>query len=242
MTTETTPASAPGPEEIRPAIYELLGRLPRVRITPDTITQPTIDRWYQRERAYRAQIATLTAVLHRLAADERFTASDDGTLNMKDEAAARVAFAREQLTALGLAGIAAFKVLGTEDGELRLACPSAETIGCLYMPAAGDSNESGGSTATLADLMLAAAAHTGLAAGKVHAELAGATGDTPEGPDNDGNPAIHAGAAAGGGWVCAVPVHDRPDWICGHPVESEPCPEHRRPDWQPASPAAPGRR
>jgi hypothetical protein len=212
----------------------LLGRLPRVRITPDTITQPVIDDWYRREGAYRAQVATLTAVLHRLAADgEWFTANEDGTLNLKDEALARVAFARQQLAASGLAGLAEFKVLATENGELRLVCPAAWTIGCLHMPAVDDSGESGNFTATLAELMLAAWAHTGMAAGNVHAELAAATREACEGPDNDGNPVIHSGAVAPGGWVCAVPAPGKPDWICGNPVESEPCPEHRRPDWKP---------
>lgn len=231
MTTETVPAGAPGSGEERPVLYELLERLPRVRITPDTITQPTIDRWYQRESAYRAQIAMLAAVVHRLADGELFTASDDGILNMEDEALARVAFAREQLAATGLAGIVAFKVLATEDGELCLVCPSSETIGCIYMPVVGDSGGSSDFAATLAELMLAACAHTGLAAGKMHAELA--AGGSSEGPENDGNPVIYSSAAAPGGWVCAVPEAGGPDWICGHPVESEPCPGHRRPDWKP---------
>ena len=234
MTTETTPASGPGSEDIRPELHELLGRLPRVRITPDTITQPVIDGWYQRERAYRAQIAALTAALQRLAdGSDRFTPGDDGAPDPGDELAARVSFAREQLAALGLVGLAAFSVFPTEDGELRLVCPAAQTIGCLYMPTVGDSDASGNVTATLEELILAACAHTGLAAGQAHAALALATGQTDDGPDNDGNPVIYSAAAAPGGWVCAVPVPGNPDWICGYPVESEPCPGHRHPGWQP---------
>ena len=40
---------------------------------------------------------------------EWFTADYGGTLNLADEALARVGFAREQLAAMGLARIAAFK-------------------------------------------------------------------------------------------------------------------------------------
>jgi hypothetical protein len=193
-----------------------------------------IDGWYRREQGYRAQIAALTAALHRLAAaDEPFAASDDSAPGPGDETAARAAFASEQLAALGLAGLAAFSVFADEDGEIHLVCPAADTIGCLYMPAVSGSDAGGNGTATLGELILAACAHTGLAAGQAHAELARATGQTDEGPDNDGNPVIYSAAAAPGGWVCAVPVTGNPDWICGYPVESEPCPDHRRPGWQP---------
>lgn len=81
-----------------------------------------------------------------------------------------------------MAGTGAFKVFADEDSELRLVCPSAETIGCLYMPTVGSSGESGNFTATLAELILAACAHTGLAAGKVHAEMAIATGGNSRRP------------------------------------------------------------
>jgi len=60
----------------------------------------------------------------------------------------------------------------------------------------------------------------------MHARLAVSTGETEEGPPNNGNPVIHSGAVAPGGWVCAVPVPGNPDHICGMPVESEPCTEH----------------
>lgn len=44
------------PDGIRAAMPALLGALPRVPITPDTITQPIIDDWYRRERACREKI------------------------------------------------------------------------------------------------------------------------------------------------------------------------------------------
>lgn len=47
----------------------LLPRLPRVKITPETITQTTIDRWYGYETEYRQTIAELRAEL--AAANER---------------------------------------------------------------------------------------------------------------------------------------------------------------------------
>lgn len=39
-------------------------------------------------------------------------------------------------------------------------------------------------------------------------------------------PTTWSDAVPPGGQVCAVPMPDRPDRICGMPVESEPCPEH----------------
>lgn len=38
---------------------------------------------------------------------------------------------------------------------------------------------------------------------------------------------VWSSACAPGGYVCAVPDPDRPDGICGMPVESEPCAEHQ---------------
>jgi hypothetical protein len=40
-------------------IGQLLDRLPRTRITPDTITQSIIDHWYRREENYRADLRKL---------------------------------------------------------------------------------------------------------------------------------------------------------------------------------------
>ena len=37
---------------------------------------------------------------------------------------------------------------------------------------------------------------------------------------------VWSDACAPGGYVCATPDPDRPDGICGMPVESEPCPDH----------------
>lgn len=41
-------------------------------------------------------------------------------------------------------------------------------------------------------------------------------------------PTMWSSAVAPGGQVCAVPMPDKPDGICGMPVESVPCPEHAR--------------
>lgn len=41
-------------------------------------------------------------------------------------------------------------------------------------------------------------------------------------------PTVWSDAVAPGGMVCAVPMADRPDGICGMPVESEPCTVHAR--------------
>lgn len=50
---------------------------------------------------------------------------------------------------------------------------------------------------------------------------------------NNGNPVYWSRDAVPGGYVCAIPVAGRPRNICGYPVESEPCPEHRDPEWRP---------
>jgi len=44
-------------------------------------------------------------------------------------------------------------------------------------------------------------------------------------------PTVWSDAVAPGGEVCAVPMPERPDGICGMPVESEPCREHN-PTWE----------
>lgn len=40
-------------------------------------------------------------------------------------------------------------------------------------------------------------------------------------------PEVWSDACAPGGYVCAVPDPDRPDGICGMPVEDEPCAAHQ---------------
>lgn len=49
----------PDPE----VIGQLLSSLPRVRITPQAVSQSIIDDWYRREARYREQINNLTAHL-----------------------------------------------------------------------------------------------------------------------------------------------------------------------------------
>lgn len=39
-------------------------------------------------------------------------------------------------------------------------------------------------------------------------------------------PTVWSSAVPPGGYVCAVPVPDNPDGICGMPAESEDCTEH----------------
>lgn len=39
------------------AVHDLLAKLPRVKITPETISQNTIDHWYKREADYRTRLA-----------------------------------------------------------------------------------------------------------------------------------------------------------------------------------------
>jgi hypothetical protein len=60
--------------------------------------------------------------------------------------------------------LGAFRVFADEDGDLELACPQAEAIGCLFVArfAAG---------ATLAELSAAAGKHTGTVAEEAHASL-----------------------------------------------------------------------
>ena len=41
-----------------------------------------------------------------------------------------------------------------------------------------------------------------------------------------GAPTVWSDAIPPGGRVCAAPMPDLPDGICGMPVESEPCPDH----------------
>jgi hypothetical protein len=53
----------PDAESLRPALEGLLSSLPRVRITPQTITQPVINDWYRREARYREQVNSLCAHL-----------------------------------------------------------------------------------------------------------------------------------------------------------------------------------
>lgn len=63
--TETSPDEAVAAE-----LAVLLPRLPRVKITPQTISQTIIDRWYGHETEYRQTIAGLRAELaERHAAD-----------------------------------------------------------------------------------------------------------------------------------------------------------------------------
>jgi hypothetical protein len=119
-----------------------------------------------------------------------------------------------------LAELAAFWLVTDEDGDIILNAPCADTLGCLW------SASFVGERVTLGQLADAAATHTGAKAGRAHAFLAVATGETDEGPPNNGNPVIRSGAVAPGGWVCAVPVPGNPDHICGMPVESEPCADH----------------
>ena len=43
-----------------------------------------------------------------------------------------------------------------------------------------------------------------------------------------GGPEVWSDAVPPGGYVCAAPDPDRPDGICGMPVESEPCLDHAK--------------
>lgn len=138
---------------------------------------------------------------------------DCGELVAKHRARADAAEAK-------LVEVSAFWLCTDEDGGIILNAPCADTLGCLW------SSCPGGDRVTLGQLIAAAGTHTGMTAGELHASLAAATGMADEGPPNGGSPVIHSGAVAPGGWVCAVPVPDRPDQICGMPVESEPCTEH----------------
>jgi hypothetical protein len=60
--------------------------------------------------------------------------------------------------------LGAFRVYVDEDGDLSLACPEVEAIGCLF--AAGFV-----SGTTLAELSAAASKHTGAVAEEAHASL-----------------------------------------------------------------------
>jgi len=63
---------------------------------------------------------------------------------------------------------------------------------------------------------------------------AGGTGRHGEGDAlNAGLPAAWTGACPPGGMVCAVPGAEARGGVCGYPVESEPCPVHRDPEWRP---------
>jgi hypothetical protein len=110
---------------------------------------------------------------------------------------------------------AAFRVTAGDDGTLIVSAPCTDTIGCLWTTLLGRH-------ATLGELTTTAAAHTGQAAGDLHATLAGLV--TAPAGINDGRPALHSATA--GGWVCAIPHPGHPDDICGAPVGSHPCPLH----------------
>lgn len=121
----------------------------------------------------------------------------------------------------------AFWLMVTENGEIALSAPCADTLGCLWR-ATFD-----GDRVMLGELAAAAVAHTGIAAGRLHASLAAAGAYGPEAAEmNNGRPVAWSSAAIPGGWVCAIPVPGNRDDVCGNPVESEPCPEHRG-EWQP---------
>jgi hypothetical protein len=66
--------------------------------------------------------------------------------------------------------LGAFRVYTDEDGDLELACPQAEDIGCLF----GARFQAG---ATLAELSAAAGKHTGVVAEEAHASLMRMQGD-----------------------------------------------------------------
>lgn len=42
-----------------PGLHDMLANLPRVKVTPENISQPTIDRWYRAEAEYRAEVERL---------------------------------------------------------------------------------------------------------------------------------------------------------------------------------------
>ena len=64
----TAPVTTPDDNGMCETVHGLLRGLPRVPITPETIDQRTIDRWYEREAKYRKQIDSLTAERDRHAA------------------------------------------------------------------------------------------------------------------------------------------------------------------------------
>jgi hypothetical protein len=66
--------------------------------------------------------------------------------------------------------VGAFRVYADEDGDLSLACPEVESVGCLFAArfAAGS---------TLAELSAAASKHTGAVAVEAHASLLRMQGD-----------------------------------------------------------------
>lgn len=67
-------------EFVAAELATLLPRLPRVKITPQTITQTIIDRWYDYETDYRQTIAELRAEL--AAAREHAQTAHDQTAEL----------------------------------------------------------------------------------------------------------------------------------------------------------------
>lgn len=110
-----------------------------------------------------------------------------------------------------------FWVDADQYGGLHLSAPCLKTIGCLF-------GRDFDGRATLGELAAAAAGHTGLAAGEMHARFAAEIGGGGEQPPNHGNPVIWT--VTTGGYVCAVPVPGRQDSICGQPLADGPCPDH----------------
>ena len=170
-----------------------------------------IARWRERAEAAEARLAELENAVTWNTSCTSCARTLDGSVAEHE---------RAERAEAKLAGVSAFWLVTDEDGDIILNAPCADTLGCLW------SSCPGGERVTLGQLIAAAGTHTGMAAGEMHAGLAVATGETGEGPPNNGNPVIHSGAVAPGGWVCAVPVPASPDQICGMPVESEPCTEH----------------
>lgn len=63
--------------------------------------------------------------------------------------------------------------------------------------------------------------------------LGGRPIDHPDVDINGGHREVWLVIGGVGGYVCGEPVADRPDGICGMPVETEPCPNHDRPEANP---------
>ena len=157
-------------------------------------------------------IASYPAGTFRVFTEDEITAAYEPA-GLDAEVAKAVTAQREALTG--------FFLMVTEDGEIALSAPCADSLGCLW----GATFD--GVRVQLEALIAAALGHTGTAAGRLHATLATSVGEGDRAAEmNNGRPVAWSSAVAPGGWVCAVPVPGNRDDICGMPVESEPCREH----------------
>lgn len=93
------PTETSADEAVAAELSALLPRLPRVKITPQTISQNIIDRWYGYETEYRQTIAELRAEL--AAATERAVKAEGDAAGLREVVANLRRLRAEQAEQIG---------------------------------------------------------------------------------------------------------------------------------------------